>query len=243
MRTHRHLSWAAAVRAHRTGRPVLTGITQIPQGQGLQQERAGRVRPQHDPQPVGQHLAGEHRRPGRFHAPQRELVVAELDQGVRRARGESLTRIRARQPGQARSQAQPRLLGDDEHLAQAAHRVGPGQGHHAAPGSAALITRAGEPGDQPAQRDRPGQPDRHGGQLEQGVQALRRVGVWAGRSGCTAPCRAQRQALCQAFGSLSSPWQRGQIGAFIMSNDVDLQPRPRQAPGHPESRGLPPAAG
>src|SRR3984957_15240425 len=69
------------------------------------------------------------------------------------------------------------------------------------------------------------------------------VGLWAGRKGCTVPCRAQRQALCQTFGSLSSPWQRGQIGAFVICNDVDLRPPPRQAPGGPKSRRLRPGQG
>ena len=91
---------------------------------------------------------------------------------VPRACREPLTRVRAGQPGQPGPQAQARLLGDDQHLAQAADRVGAGQGDRAAAGPAAVVTRAGEPGDQPAQRARPRQPDRHRGRLAQGVQPL-----------------------------------------------------------------------
>src|SRR6185312_730940 len=46
----------------------------------------------------------------------------------------------------------------------------------------------------------------------------------AGRSGWTAPCSAHCHALCQALGSLSSPWHRGQIGTFIMDTDLDSPP-------------------
>ena len=48
-------------------------------------------------------------------------------------------------------------------------------------------------------------------------------GVRVIRSGWTAPCRSHCHALCQALGSLSAPWQRGQTGSFIMCIDVDLR--------------------
>ena len=76
-----------------------------------------------------------------------------------------------------RAEADPGFLGHDHHVGRAAERVRAGQGHRAGAHAGALVAGPGEAGHQPAERKRPGQPDRHAGgsrpvHVQQSVQAV-----------------------------------------------------------------------
>ena len=59
-----------------------------------------------------------------------------------------------------RAESDARLLGHHHHIGRAAKRVRAGQGDHAGADAGTLVTGPGEARDQPADRKRPGQPDR-----------------------------------------------------------------------------------
>ncbi len=99
-------------------------------------------------------------------------MIAERSRGDRRRGGEPRPRVHAVQAGQGRPEADARFLGHDHHVRRAAERVRPGQRHRAGAQTGAFVARAGETRDQPADRKRPGQPDRDARVTEQPVQAV-----------------------------------------------------------------------
>ena len=76
--------------------------------------------------------------------------------------------------GQAGAKSHARFLSDDQHFRRAAERVGTGQRHGGAPHPGTLVARAGKPADQPAGRQRPGQPDGHFGPPRKNLKAVHR---------------------------------------------------------------------
>ena len=116
-------------------------------------------------------LAGEHRAVLRIHRPERKMIIAERGGGDRRRRAEPRPGIHAVQAGQSRAEADAWFLGHDHHVRRAAERVRAGQRHRAGADAGAFVARAGETRDQPADRKRPGQPDRDARGPQQPVQA------------------------------------------------------------------------
>ena len=104
---------------------VLGGIPQVAQLQRLDEQRAGGVRPEHQPQPAARHLAGEHGLVIRLDQPERGLVVRDLDGGVRLAGREAVAGIGAWQAGQARAETDTRFFRDDQQVGGAASGLGP----------------------------------------------------------------------------------------------------------------------
>src|SRR6516162_849996 len=78
-----HALYRRARQARRLGAErqiqVQSGVAQVAQGQRLHEQDPGGVRPQHHPDPVAEHLAGEGGPVRRVHMPQRELVMAVAD--------------------------------------------------------------------------------------------------------------------------------------------------------------------
>ena len=75
-------------------------------------------------------------------------------------------------PRVARAEPDAQLLGDQQQLAGAAERAGARAGHGGGAAAAAVVARAGHPGEQPADRQRPGHPHRHLGAVHDHAERL-----------------------------------------------------------------------
>ena len=155
-------------------------------------------------------LAGEHRAARGSDRPEREIVLAERDGGGRRRGHQVRPGVHRLQAGQRGAQPEPGFLGDHEHA-----RPGPpiGFGPDRATAQARIPVRSSPAPAKPVTSQPPGS----GQGSQTGTSAVRsrpsrpsRDGLKAGSSGCTSPCRSQRQALDQAVGSRRGWPQRGQ---------------------------------
>jgi hypothetical protein len=101
-------------------------------------------------------------------------MLAERRRGDGRRGREARPGVHGVQAGHRRAQADARFLGHDQHVGGAAQRVRAGQRDRAGTRAGPLVTGPGEAGDQPADRERPGQPGRNARGAEQPVQAFPR---------------------------------------------------------------------
>src|ERR1035441_8483526 len=201
---------------------VLARVAQVSELQRLDQQHSGRSRPQHQPEPGAHHHSGKGSSVGRHHFPERKPMVAELDESVGRPGREIVAGGGAPEPGAPGDEACAEFLRRQQHLAGAADRIRPGQGDDAAARAGALVARAGEPGDEPAKRQRPREPERDVRAAQQGFQALPGQAE-PGAQWIYLTCRSQCQALDQAVGPRTTASQCGHVAALFMSTDRDAR--------------------